>query len=131
MRRISQLVIHHSASPLGTTLEDIRSWHLERGFRDIGYHFVIEQNGALRVGRPLHEPGAHARGFNQTSIGVCAVGDNTRTEERWTPSQWAALDRLIAAVRLLWPDVEVVGHRDLLDTLCPGVDVREIIDAAA
>ena len=63
--------------PLTWTLEDLEHVHV-RGWTTVGYNYVIVPDGQLRVGRPLWETGAHARGQNQDSIGVCVIGDNTR-----------------------------------------------------
>ena len=129
MNRIERVVIHHSASGRSTTFAQIRRWHLERGFSDIGYHFVVLADGTMRQGRQLPTTGAHARGKNSTSIGICAVGDNTREDRRWTRSQQAALRELVDACRLLWPGIEVCGHRDVMargHTECPGVDMAAL-----
>jgi len=124
---IARIVIHHSASSLSTTLEDIKKWHLERGFSDIGYHYVIESNGLIRYGRPLPLRGAHTKGANFNSIGICLVGDMTREGEHWTWEQYETLFQLIGAWKCIAPRLEIMGHRDvgLLPTICPGVDVYE------
>ena len=84
MRKIDKIIIHCSATKEGRDIstETIRSWHVKgRGWRDIGYHLVIELDGSLKVGRPLHKIGAHTLGENEHSIGICYVGgvdsDNT------------------------------------------------------
>ena len=127
MTRIERLVVHHSASDLITKAEDIELWHLARGFSGIGYHFVIEQDGGRRVGRPFPSVGAHVKGANHDSIGVCLVGDNTRPEAQWTRLQRASLRELVQAVRVLLPDIKVCGHRDLAATECPGLDLNAIL----
>ena len=121
------LVIHHSASSRATTLRDIRRWHQKKGWRDVGYHWVIEGDGDIKVGRPLPEIGAHCRRYNYESLGICATGDNTRAENAWTPGQVRSLVALVEAVCLLWPRIEVRGHRELVDTECPGLDVRDLL----
>lgn len=126
MGRIRRVVIHHSASPRTTTAEQIKEWHLARGWADIGYHFVIEGNGFLRHGRLLPQQGAHASSNNHDSIGVCIVGDNTKPEDTWTPAQLQAADKLFEALNVLWPGLRYHGHRDLVGTECPGVEVRDI-----
>ena len=71
MRKINLIVLHHSASPRETTNASmIRSWHLARGWNDIGYHRVIEADGQIMDGRPVQRRGAHAKGSNTTSIGI-------------------------------------------------------------
>ena len=75
-REIKLLVIHCSATRCNVpfTVEQLRQCHLQRGFKDIGYHFYITRNGELHHCRPVSEPGAHVRGFNRHSIGICYEG---------------------------------------------------------
>lgn len=132
MTRIERVVVHHSASAPSTTFAQIRRWHLERGFSDIGYHYVVLADGRIRIGRPLPTTAAHARGKNRTSIGICLVGNNTRAGQGWTRAQEDALRQLVDACRLLWPGIEVCGHRDVMapgHTECPGVDVTRLLGA--
>ena len=131
MRPINLIVIHHSASPLSTTREDIAAWHRAKGWRDIGYHFVIESDGRVVPGRPLEEVGAHARGHNASSIGICAVGDNTKLDQRWTVAQVAALCSLVDTMSTQFPGALVRGHRDVMNpgyTECPGLTAAELAE---
>tara|TARA_R110002020_G_scaffold206024_1_gene411025 strand:- start:208 stop:609 length:402 start_codon:yes stop_codon:yes gene_type:complete len=122
MRTISRIIVHHSASP-AVSMEKIEEWHNERGYNGIGYHFVIQAGGLVRLGRELGRTGAHCKGYNTGSIGVCVVG----SFEDGTPvpgSQWAALVALVGdLVRQygLTPG-DVYGHKELGSTLCPGFD---------
>lgn len=131
---IERFVVHHSVSdPDRTTFEDILAWHTKQpkpGYRTIGYHYVILVDGAVRVGRPIPERGAHARGANVDSIGVCVTGDNTVEGFGWRPLQIGRLRELFAAARLLFPNIEPMGHAEASPpghTICPGVDVRRIL----
>lgn len=87
---------------------------------------MIHADGQIHVGRPLPNTGAHCRGRNRNSIGVCVVGNNTDPEQKWLPVQVTSLLDLMDAVRLLWPDIYICGHRDLASTQCPGIDVAGI-----
>lgn len=118
------IVIHHSATPDGTVYRDfdsLRRGHLARGFRDIGYHWVIERvNGALTAipGRAEWESGAHCVGKNVDGIGVCVIGNF----ENEYPSEdlyrfVAVLCRQIITRHTI---VEIGGHRDYDATKCPG-----------
>ena len=71
MRTIKKIVVHHSASKPETTVEQIDSWHKDRGWWGIGYHYVVDHNGEIQEGRPVNKPGAHTRGENKDSIGTC------------------------------------------------------------
>lgn len=130
MRPIDLIVIHHSASPRSTTIDQIREWHIKKGWQDIGYHIVISGGGRVLNGRPINIIGAHAAGYNMRSIGVCVIGNNTVESERWTPDQVKALADVVKTLQLVYPDAKVLGHRDLEDThtLCPGVNVKEVLD---
>jgi len=127
IRAFDFLVVHHSASPTDTSVAAIRDWHLDRGFDDIGYHFIFDRFGIKHPGRPLPIAGAHTKGYNTRSIGVCLIGDNTRTDRLWSQDQVGSLQRFFHGCQLIFPGIEVVGHRDLVDTLCPGLDVRKLI----
>lgn len=137
MRAITTIVIHHTASE-HATVEQIDRWHYARGFRRraiprerfrphlkaIGYHFVIYRDGSIHKGRDLDEMGAHAKGANKGSVGICLVGNG-----RFTPAQWSALDALIKELCIsLGRDLDVQGHRDATTgTKCPGFDVAVLL----
>jgi N-acetyl-anhydromuramyl-L-alanine amidase AmpD len=118
MRDIDMVVIHCSATRQGKdyTVDTLRSWHKQRGFNDIGYHFIIHLDGRIEKGRPIEKPGAHAKGFNTQSIGVCYVGglgtDNKAKDTR-TVSQIHALRSIVEVLKVMFPIERVVGHRDL------------------
>ena len=122
VRPIQRVIVHHSASP-AVSLEKIDEWHRERGFNEIGYHFVIQAGGIIRLGRALGKTGAHCRGYNTGSIGVCVVG----SFEDGTPvpgSQWVALVALVGDLMRQYDLTidDVYGHKELGATLCPGFD---------
>lgn len=129
MRRIDDIVIHQSASPLSTTAALIDQWHRERGWKGIGYHLVIEGDGRLVVGRALGVQGAHCRRSNANSIGICVVGDNAKPSCEWVAAQIATLRSVVSIFAALLPDAQVRGHRDMpyASTVCPGLDVRELL----
>lgn len=131
MREIRHIVIHHSASGKGTTVEDIDEWHRARGFSGIGYHYVIDGLANLVPCRDLSRMGAHAKHFNRQSIGVCVVGDNTSNQRNlhWNKKQQTMLRRTVDALTLLFPNAVVVGHRELAVTECPGYEIRDILEA--
>ena len=115
-RAIDTIIVHCSATPAGrdNSAADIRRWHRQRGFSDIGYHFVVRLDGTIEAGRPLELPGAHCRGHNLRSIGVCY---DTRT-----PAQRASLLRLLTALHLAHPRATIRGHRDFAAKACPCFD---------
>ena len=127
MRSITRIIVHHSASPLDTTAADIARWHAARFKLGTGYHRIIEADGTTKDGRKLQRQGAHAKGNNGDSIGVCVVGNNCNPDHYWTSAQDYALYELIWYFYKMWHDIRVVGHRDVLGaaTLCPGINMRD------
>lgn len=124
------IVVHSSATPpdMDIGAYEISRWHKDRGFDDIGYHVVIRRDGEIEYGRPLDVRGAHAKGFNSRSIGVCVVGgvdSNMEAELNFTEEQFSSLDRVLTALQGLFLDTSVVGHKDLpaTSTKCPSFDV--------
>lgn len=119
MRAIDLIVIHCTATPNGqpVSLETVTQWHRNRGFRTIGYHYLIGVAGGIAVGRPESEIGAHALGFNAHSIGICLVGGlggpDKQNPGRFTRHQWEALRLTVMALLERYPKAKVVGHRDL------------------
>ena len=120
-RKINSIIIHHSASPSTTTLEQIRKWHVEdNGWSDIGYHFIITDDGTIHEGRPLSKIGAHTKGKNRYSIGICVVGNTSIIAPSMT--QMEQLTLLMSALRhdfQLEPE-NIYGHREYGNTECPG-----------
>ncbi|WP_018666685.1 N-acetylmuramoyl-L-alanine amidase [Bacteroides gallinarum] len=119
MRTVTLIVVHCSATPRGVDLsfEECRRDHIfHRGFRDIGCHFYLTRDGEIHCGRPLDETGAHCRGHNRHSVGVCYEGGLTadrRPADTRTPEQKASLVALLRELKRLFPQALIVGHRDL------------------
>ena len=131
MRNINKIIIHCSATPEGKafSVEDIRRWHLQRGFADIGYHFVMYLDGTVNVGRPLAKAGAHCKGNNAHSIGVCYIGgvatDGKTPKDTRTEAQKRSLVRLITELRQQFPNASVHGHREFANKACPSFNARD------
>lgn len=127
-RRITEVIVHCSATPAGrdVTAADIRRWHKEeRGFADIGYHFVVRLDGRVECGRRLSVAGAHCRGHNSRSVGVCyvgGIGSDGRPADTRTPAQRQALLGLLTALRRRFPGASIHGHRDFAAKACPSFD---------
>lgn len=131
MRNINKIIVHCSATPEGKdfSVADIRRWHLQRGFADIGYHFVIYRDGSVNIGRPLHKSGAHCSGHNKNSIGVCYIGGcETHTQkpkDTRTSAQKDSLVRLITELRQQFPNASVHGHNQFANKACPCFNASE------
>ena len=117
-REIKLLVIHCSATRCNVSfpVERLRECHLQRGFRDIGYHFYITRDGEIHRGRALEKIGAHCRNHNTHSVGVCYEGGldaNGKPKDTRTLEQKGALLALLRELKRQFPKALIVGHRDL------------------
>jgi N-acetylmuramoyl-L-alanine amidase len=123
MRAIHWIIVHQSASnnPEHDNIETIRNWHMnERNFSDIGYHAFINKCGELFTGRDEEKVGAHTKGHNKSSLGICLSGDGEKT-----PAQLKTLE-LWLIEKCSKYDLEkkdILGHKDLAPTECPGFDL--------
>lgn len=133
---IDLLVLHHAKTPNGSSrygAADVDKWHKEKDFRRglqqvevfqpqfryIGYHGLILVSGELIHGRAENEIGAHAKGVNQRSLGICMMGT-----DKFTKAQWETLSKVVYAFRMVYMG-EVIGHRDHNpEKRCPGFDVN-------
>lgn len=130
MRDIETIIIHCADTPASMDIgaEEIRRWHLERGWSDIGYHHVICRSGCVEPGRPEEKTGAHTRGYNASSIGICLVGgrgENGQPETNFTKEQWASLRGLVNSLLVRYPGATVHGHNEFSDKACPTFNVPE------
>lgn len=166
--KVTKIVIHCSATSNGKPLRNkthtaaqvIDGWHKQRGFKrletnrkafnphlaHLGYHFVIDVDGAVESGRKVGEIGSHVKGHNMHSVGICLVGGITakgKNHGEYTEKQWQALHRLLCELEAQYPDARICGHRDLSPDLngdgtiapnewlkdCPCFDVWEWLDS--
>ena len=117
-RPMHTIVVHCSATKEGVNYdrEDIKKWHLARKFKDVGYHFVIKLDGAIELGRPLNQIGAHVSGGNTGTIGICYIGgldSEGKPKDTRTPEQKKALVELVKILKDYIPTIKNVrGHRD-------------------
>jgi len=131
MRKIDEIIIHCAATPEHKpfTTADITRWHNERGFRTIGYHYVILLDGIVEQGRPVKEVGAHCLGHNSNSIGICYIGGvdkNNKPKDTRTPAQRKALISLCKQLLAKYPHIKKIsGHNQYANKACPSFDVRK------
>ena len=130
MRTINEIIVHCSATPEGrnVTVKDIDTWHRQRGFRCIGYHYVIYLDGSVHTGRPESQVGAHCLGHNSHSIGVCYIGgvakDGKTPKDTRTDAQKESLIKLIKELKAKYPKATVHGHREYANKACPCFDAK-------
>lgn len=135
MRYINDIIVHCTDTPaaMGVTVEDIRRWHLARGFRDIGYHYVVYRDGSVHYGRKVTYAGAHCKGHNAHSIGVCWVGGHGEDakqpiyEDNRTEAQKESLKKLLGDLVKMY-HCKIHGHRDYAPKACPCYDVHAEYD---
>lgn len=130
MRIINEIIIHCSATLEGKdyTVEQIKQWHKQRGFSDIGYHYVIYRDGSIHSGRPIERIGAHCLKHNAHSIGICYIGgvakDGKTPKDTRTDVQKESLIKLIKELKAKYPKATVHGHREYANKACPCFDAK-------
>jgi N-acetylmuramoyl-L-alanine amidase len=130
MRTIDKIIWHCSATKEGqdVKMETIRKMHKEeRGWSDVGYHYIIELDGTVREGRALIRPGAHTQGLNATTIGICYIGGvdaKMKPKDTRTDAQRAALYQLTGDLLAKFPGATVHGHNEFAAKACPSFDVQ-------
>lgn len=122
MRDIKRIIIHCSDSdnPKHDDISVIDQWHKERGWKKVGYHYFIQSDGNIQVGRDIEEVGAHCYGYNEDSIGICLHGKN-----HFTKDQFIMLAELIKHYMNKFNISEVEGHNHYnKHKTCPNFDVN-------
>jgi N-acetylmuramoyl-L-alanine amidase len=128
MRKIDKLIIHCTATKEGQdiSIETIKKWHVEgNGWTDIGYHYIIDLDGNIHKGRADEVVGAHTKGHNSNSIGICYIGglDNKmQPKDTRTEDQKAALVDLLKTLKRQFWQARVYGHCDFSIKACPSFD---------
>ena len=127
MRKINEIIVHCTATfpEQVVTVADVTRWHQKLGWKTIGYHYLVTLAGEIQAGRPIEEAGAHCKGHNANSIGVCYVGGldtEGRPTDTRTPDQRQALETLLKQLRTQFPNAKIHGHRDFAKKACPCFD---------
>lgn len=127
----TRITIHCSVTKNGETCDvaTIRRWHLEKGWKDIGYHMVIQPDGEVQKGRPLNEQGAHVEGYNSNNIGICLIGTDL-----FTSKQFKALRYQLDSLHMNF-DIEpweVACHYEYDSAqkqgkTCPNINIRRLL----
>lgn len=125
--KVKEIILHCAATPEGKafTAKDIDRMHRQRGFRKIGYHYVIDLNGKVEKGRADNENGAHTIGHNSIALGICYIGGvakdgktpkDTRTEQQKV-ALYELVNELMEKYNLTLDDVH--GHYEFANKACP------------
>jgi len=130
MRKINKIIVHCTATPEGrdVSIDEVRRWHVkERGWRDVGYHFLIRLDGTIEEGRPIEMTGAHTKGHNWDSIGIAYAGgmskDMTEPKDTRTDAQKSSFVDLLCQLHDCYGGT-VYGHRDFSEKACPSFDAK-------
>jgi N-acetyl-anhydromuramyl-L-alanine amidase AmpD len=138
MRPLNEIIVHCTATrpdwwstrSTAQKVAEIKRWHVQdRGWSDIGYHFLIDRDGKVVAGRPLQTVGAHTQGHNTGTIGISLFGGHGSAAtdaffENYTPQQDKALRDLITHLRASYPTItKVSGHNEYAAKACPGFNV--------
>ena len=96
----------HFTGDATLTYEEIKKAHLDNGQPEIGFHYIIDSQGQILMGRPASKVGAHYPEFDQTSLGVCIIGSRHEMED----SQSVALTLLLENLKNDNPNIEKVKY---------------------
>ena len=140
MRHIDEIIVHCTATradwwkskSAAQKVREVRRWHVDvNGWDDVGYHFLIDRNGTIVEGRAVEKAGAHTKGRNEHSIGICLFGghggsENDQFSDHFTPEQETALRDLIDRLQLQFGEtysphggLKVTGHNQYAAKACP------------
>ena len=126
---VKEIIIHCSATREcddSINAEVIDRWHKDRGWKCIGYHYVVLMDGTIETGRMVDQCGAHTKGHNCESIGVCYIGgvesDGKTPKDTRTPEQIESLLELLLVLRKMYPGAKIHSHRDFAAKACPSFD---------
>ena len=132
MRQINKIIVHCSATREGQNIsvDTIRKWHVEgRGWTDIGYHFYIDLHGDIYKGRDIAKIGAHTKGQNRNSIGICYCGgvevDGKTPKDTRTEEQEESLLAVLRTLKAMYPDANIHSHNDFANKACPSFNATE------
>ncbi|MGB0439067.1 MAG: N-acetylmuramoyl-L-alanine amidase [Paracoccaceae bacterium] len=144
MRPIKGIIIHCTATRpewregqrTSAKVAEVKRWHLDRGFRDIGYHFLIDRDGTVAKGRSVSQTGAHVAGHNTGTIGISLFGGHgsASTDEffdNFTPAQDKALRKMLGDMASIYKNPKVSGHNQWAAKACPGFNVPAWLDERA
>ena len=130
MRELNRIILHCTATRAGEQInvKQIDKWHRDRGWSEIGYHYVLYADGTIATGRDIRKKGAHVKGHNHDSVGVAYVGgvdSNLVPQDTMTMQQEMAFLHLVNSLRVVFGDMSVHGHNEFSSKACPSFNVQE------
>lgn len=133
-RNITEAIfVHCSATKpsMDIGVREIRQWHKEQGWLDVGYHFVIRRDGTVEEGRPIDVVGSHVKGWNEKSVGICLVGginDSMQPEANFTNAQMSSLMDILERVSAKYPKAPFKAHHDVAAKACPSFHLKHWLE---
>ena len=126
-RKVHRVFIHCSASDHAhhDNIDTIKSWHLARGFSDVGYHFFIQKDGTLEYGRDIEKTPAAQKGHNLYTLAICMHG---LKEENFTESQFDTLKKLASQIEHNYENISFHGHCEVSKKACPVFNYTKVLD---
>ena len=131
MRLVKEIIIHCSATreDQQVSVDTIRDWHLAKGWNDIGYHFYIDLDGTINKGRDIDKIGAHCKGHNRNSIGICYCGgvetDGKTPKDTRTQEQKDSLLNVLKTLKAMYAEAVIYSHNEFANKACPSFDATE------
>ncbi len=133
MRKINEIIIHCTATrpdwmsdnSTAAKVKEVTKWHLDKGWSDCGYHYLVDRQGAVANGRPVERTGAHVKGHNTGTIGISLFGGfggsaGDSFADNFTEDQERALLDLIAKLKADHPSItKISGHNQYAAKACP------------
>lgn len=126
LKKVCLIILHHQCGK-GQTVEEIHNYHKNKlKWAGIGYHFFIDFEGVVHKGRPIEYVGSHCKGNNTSSIGICLEGDFRK--DKPTDEQIKSCKELIKFLKVtVNKNLKVLNHNDLYATLCPVINLKELV----
>ncbi len=130
MRKIDKIIIHCSATKAKMNIgaKEITAWHKRRGFNTIGYHLVVNRSGKQELGRKISKIGAHCKGQNKNSLGICLVGgidENGIAQNNFTKEQFDCLELVLRNYLIQFPRAKIYAHNQFSSKACPSFELQE------
>lgn len=131
-RNVKKIIVHCADTKVNQSFDitDVDQWHKQRGFSMVGYHYYIKLDGTIQEGRNLEQVGAHCKGQNSDSIGICFEGGKNSDGSKWDSPLSAQLDSwhtLYQYLCLMFGNLPLKGHYEYSEKSCPNFDIDEFL----